>query len=175
MENVVTLYATISKWPAFIPLFLFCALPVDGPDWTLVFPLPSVLGFRVQFAVLYVSHCCHHVWYPIAVRCFKLWCFLIPLTASLLFLLFVYLFFVGSCLVQITPKGGRGCLMSPPCLESQGWHVIPLAISSLVLLPNPVTLSILSFSTCWSILLNFFQKILQHFSLRGRLFCMAPV
>ena len=25
-----------------------------------------------------------------------------------------------------TPKGGRGCLMSPPCLESQGCHLIPL-------------------------------------------------
>ena len=24
------------------------------------------------------------------------------------------------------PKGGRGCLMSPPCLESQGCHLIPL-------------------------------------------------
>ena len=23
------------------------------------------------------------------------------------------------------PKGGRGCLMSPPCLESQGCHLIP--------------------------------------------------
>ncbi len=25
-----------------------------------------------------------------------------------------------------TPKGGRGCLMSPSCLESQGFHLIPL-------------------------------------------------
>ena len=24
------------------------------------------------------------------------------------------------------PKGGRGCLMSPPCLESQGYELIPL-------------------------------------------------
>ena len=24
------------------------------------------------------------------------------------------------------PKGGQGCLMSPPCLESQGCHLIPL-------------------------------------------------
>ena len=24
------------------------------------------------------------------------------------------------------PKGGRGCLMSPPCLKSQGCHLIPL-------------------------------------------------
>ena len=39
----------------------------------------------------------------------------------------------------------------------------------------PVTLSVLSFSACWPFLLNFFQKILQYFSLRDRLFCMAPV
>ena len=33
-----------------------------------------------------------------------------------------------------------------------------------------------SFSTCWPILLTFFvQKILQYFSLRDRLFGMAPV
>ena len=33
----------------------------------------------------------------------------------------------------------------------------------LVLLPSPVTLSVLSFSACWPFLLNFFQKILQYF------------
>ena len=49
------------------------------------------------------------------------------------------------------------------------------AISSLVLLPSPVTFSVLLFSACWPFLLNFFQKILQYFSLRDRLFCMAPV
>ena len=49
------------------------------------------------------------------------------------------------------------------------------AICSLVLLPSPVTLSVLSFSACWPFLLNFFQKTLQYFSLRDRLFCMAPV
>ena len=74
------------------------------------------------------------------------------------------------------PKGGWGCLMSPPYLESQGCHLIlHFAISSLVLLPSPVTLSVLSFSACWPFLLNFFQKILQYFSLRDRLFCMAPI
>ena len=71
------------------------------------------------------------------------------------------------------PKGGRGCLMSPPpCLESQGCHLIPLCY---LLLPSPVTLSVWSFSACWPFLLNFFQKILQYFSFRDRLFCMAPV
>ena len=49
------------------------------------------------------------------------------------------------------------------------------AVSSLVHLPSPVTLSILSFSACWSFLLNFFQKILQYFLLRDRLFCMTRV
>ena len=52
-------------------------------------------------------------------------------------------------------------------------------ISALVLLPSPVTLSVLSsfflLPAGWSLLLNFFQKILQYFSLRDRLFCMAPV
>ena len=28
--------------------------------------------------------------------------------------------------VHPSPKGGRGCLMSPPCLESRGCHLIPL-------------------------------------------------
>ena len=27
----------------------------------------------------------------------------------------------------LLPKGSRGCLMSRSCLESQGWHLIPLA------------------------------------------------
>ena len=30
------------------------------------------------------------------------------------------------CGTQLPLKGGRGCLMSPPCLESQGCHLIPL-------------------------------------------------
>ena len=28
--------------------------------------------------------------------------------------------------LPVPPKGGRGCLMSPPCLESQGCYLIPL-------------------------------------------------
>ena len=36
-------------------------------------------------------------------------------------------------------------------------------LSTLVLLPSPVTLSVLSFSAYWPFLLNFFQKILQYF------------
>ena len=33
---------------------------------------------------------------------------------------------VSAMLSLFPPKGGRGCLMSPPCLESQGCHLIPL-------------------------------------------------
>ena len=56
------------------------------------------------------------------------------------------------------PKGGWRCLMSPPCLESQGCHLIPLYFCLVLLL----FLSYL-FSACWSILLNFLQKILPIF------------
>ena len=51
---------------------------------------------------------------------------------------------------KVPPKGGQGCLMSPPCLESQGCHLFHFAIFCLVLLPSLVTLSVLSFSVCWS-------------------------
>ena len=34
--------------------------------------------------------------------------------------------FEGVALQPQPPKGGRGCLMSPPCLESQSCHLIPL-------------------------------------------------
>ena len=29
-------------------------------------------------------------------------------------------------ITRLPPKGGQGCLMSPPCLKSQGCHLIPL-------------------------------------------------
>ena len=32
----------------------------------------------------------------------------------------------GHRMPSEAPKGGWGCLMSPPCLESQGCHLIPL-------------------------------------------------
>ena len=69
--------------------------------------------------------------------------------------------------------GDVWCLPSVWNLRAVIWF--HFASSSLVLLPGPVTLSALSFSACWPFLLNFFQKILQYFSLRDRLFCMAPV
>ena len=65
--------------------------------------------------------------------------------------------------------------VSPPVWNLRAVIWFHFAISSLVLLPSPVTLSALSFSACWSFLLNFFQKILQYFLLRDRLFCVAPV
>ena len=34
--------------------------------------------------------------------------------------------YTSSLPMRQPPKGGRGCLMSPPCLESQGCHLIPL-------------------------------------------------
>ena len=37
-------------------------------------------------------------------------------------------------------REGRGCPMSPTCLESQGCHLIPYTLLSLVFLPSPVTL-----------------------------------
>ena len=79
------------------------------------------------------------------------------------------------------PKGGLGCLMSPLCLESQGCHLIPLYY----LLSRSsayrcyffclIFFLFLFFSACWSISLNFSQKILQYFSLRDSLFCMVSV
>ena len=67
--------------------------------------------------------------------------------------------------------------MSPPCLESQGCHLIPLCyFLSCSTAQSCYSFCLIFFSACQSILLNFFQKILQYFSLRDRLFfCMASV
>ena len=78
--------------------------------------------------------------------------------------------------VCMSPEGRPGMSdVSPPVWNLRAVIWFHFAISSLVLLPSPVTLSVLSFSACWPFLLNFFQKILQYFSLRDRLFCVAPV
>ena len=90
-----------------------------------------------------------------------------------------YLTLTLSCwsyLCLIGPRREAGdvwCL--PPVWNLRAVIWFHFAISSLYLLPSPVTLSVLSFSASWPFLLNFFQKILQYFSLRDRLFCMAPV
>ena len=48
--------------------------------------------------------------------------------SSSLFLLFHFLFLLSLCLLFISPPTvGRGCLMSPSCLESQGCRLIPLS------------------------------------------------
>ena len=78
-------------------------------------------------------------------------------------------------LFQLTPEGRPGMWCLPPVWNLRAVFWFHFAISSLVLLPSPVTLSVLSFSACWSILLSFFKKNLRYFSLRDRLFCMAPV
>ena len=78
-------------------------------------------------------------------------------------------------------KGGRGCLMSPPCLESQGCHLISLCYllsCSAAKSCYPFCLIIIIFFFFCLLALSsklFFQKILQYFSLRERLFCMTPV
>ena len=77
----------------------------------------------------------------------------------------------GSC--PRREAGDVWCL--PPVWNIRAVSWFHFASASLVLLPSPVTLSVLSFSACWPFLLNFSQKILQYFSLRDRLFCMAPV
>ena len=81
-----------------------------------------------------------------------------------------------SGVITVCPRREAGdvwCL--PPVWNLRAVIWFHFAISSLVLLPSPVTLSVLPFSACWPFLLNYFQKILQNFSLRDRLFCMAPV
>ena len=60
--------------------------------------------------------------------------------------------------------GDVWCL--PPVWNLRAVIWFHFAISSLVLLPSPVILSVVSFSACWPFLLNFFQKILQYFLLR---------
>ena len=81
-----------------------------------------------------------------------------------------------SALPNLFPRREAGdvwCL--PPVWNLRAVIWFHFAIAFFVLLPSPVTLSILPFSACWSFLLNFFQKILQYFSLRDRLICMTPV
>ena len=67
------------------------------------------------------------------------------------------------CLSHPTPSG-----ISWLSLDST--FLSPLLFFCLVLLPF-----VLSFSACWSFLLNISEKILQYVSLRDRLFRMAPV
>ena len=74
-------------------------------------------------------------------------------------------------LVIYAPEGSPGMSGVLPLSGISGLSFwFHFTISSLVLLPGHVTFSVLSFPTCWSFLLNFFQKILQYFSLRDKTF-----
>ena len=65
-------------------------------------------------------------------------------------------------------KGGRVCLMSSPCLESQGCHLIPIYCLLSCSLPNPITLSVLSFFCLLVHYPDFFsRKILQYTFVSG--------
>ena len=52
--------------------------------------------------------------------------------------------FLSLLLFFCPPKRGQGCLTSPSCLESQGFHLIPLScLLSCFFLPSPLVLSVL--------------------------------
>ena len=74
----------------------------------------------------------------------------------------------------VMQKGGRGCLISPSCLKSQGYHLIPLSYrvsSSCTYSCNSFCLVVLFFVTanCPPPRL-FFQETLQYVLLRNGLF-----
>ena len=77
-------------------------------------------------------------------------------------------------------KGGRGCLMSPPCLEFHGRHLIPLygllscssaySPRSFCLLFVFCLLALSPVCCCCCCFVLFFLKILHYFSLRDSFF-----
>ena len=84
--------------------------------------------------------------------------------------------------LRVTSRRAAGnvSVMSFSCLESQGrCRLTPFPIFSLLVLPSPLALSVFSCLSFFCVLMvhppGFFQKILQHFSLRDRLFSMALV
>ena len=87
-------------------------------------------------------------------------------------------FYYARALIQLPLSNPRQCPRReagdvwclPPVWNLRAVIWFHFAISSLVLLPSSVTLSVWSFSACWPFLLDFFQKILQYFALRDRLF-----
>ena len=87
---------------------------------------------------------------------------------------FVYIM-ISFYALNLTPQREAGdvwCL--PPVWNLRAVMWFHFAISSLVLLPSPVTLSVLSITACWPFLLNFFQKIVQYLSLRDSFFVCGP-
>ena len=73
-----------------------------------------------------------------------------------------------------TPEGMLGMSDVSPLSGISGLSLDSIFLSPVLFLCL-VLLPFLSFSACWPVLLNFFQKILQYFSLKDRLFCMAPL
>ena len=74
--------------------------------------------------------------------------------------IYVTMFFPREDVLS-APKGGRGCLMSPSCLESQG---IPHHCSiSYVLVPTPIALSVLSSFPLMVHFTDFFPEFLNIF------------
>ena len=101
-------------------------------------------------------------------RLFLLFAFLL-----LLFLLLSLSFF-SSYSSPRREAGDVWCL--PPVWHLRAVIWFHFAISCLVLLPSPVTPSVLPFFLpAGPFFWTFFLKILQYFSLRDRLFCMGPV
>ena len=91
-------------------------------------------------------------------------------------------FFIASfhsCFVVVyffrTPKGGREYLMSPPCLESQGCHLIPLCYLLSCSSPQSCYPFCLIVFCLLALSCKLFPENSSIFSLRDRLFCMAPV
>ena len=75
-------------------------------------------------------------------------------------LLCQYSYNIKTVLAPPPPKGGRGCLMSPPCLESQGCHLIPLCC----------LLSCSSAKSCYPFYLIFFCLLVLSSELFSRKF-----
>ena len=81
-----------------------------------------------------------------------------------------------STLIKIVAPEGRPRMSDvSPLSGISGLSFDATLLSPLVLLRSPVDLSVISFSACWSILLNFFQKNSSEFFVKREAFFMAPV
>ena len=120
----------------------------------------------VSTAHLTSSWCLQHIWPAVGERAIGLSGYCVKMSSVTS---------VSLCLTQGL-KGGGGCQVS----LSHVWNLravvlYPFPISPLVLLPNPVALSVLSCFCLRPILLAFFlQKIVQYILLRCRLFVCVP-
>ena len=170
------------------PLFVFCPVPSASLAlsplsllpyhqyvlWPchhcLYFPVPS---FSIALPPLPLLPCPPRLYCPVPSACIALsplsllHCPSASITLSPLSLL-PCLHFVALSPLPQREAGDVWCL--PPVWNLRAVIWFHFAISSLVLLPSPVTFSVLSFSACWPFLLNFFHKTVQYFLLRDRLF-----